>query len=238
MLGDLALAEGRYEEALQHLGASREVFDKLGDFSSIASVDAGLGQVALRQRRFREAEHWFVSSLNAKVEVADTWGALTALDGLACLAAAQALLSKAAQLWGACEALRRGHGVPRSDVEQAFCDAFIPPVRAQMRERAFLDAYRTGEALDLKQAIAYALAPDDAPRPDGPSLRRVYPAGLTAREIEVLRLVAQGLTDAEVADKLVLSPRTVNAHLTSIYNKLGVNSRAAATRFAVENKFL
>ncbi len=61
-----------------------------------------------------------------------------------------------------------------------------------------------------------------------------YPAGLTAREVEVLRLVAQGLADAQVAEQLVISPRTVNWHLTSIYSKLGVSSRAAATRFAVE----
>jgi DNA-binding CsgD family transcriptional regulator len=61
-----------------------------------------------------------------------------------------------------------------------------------------------------------------------------YPAGLTAREVEVLRLVAQGLTDAEVAEQLYLARRTINTHLTSIYTKLGVSSRAAATRFAVE----
>ncbi|MDQ6671504.1 MAG: AAA family ATPase [Chloroflexota bacterium] len=60
-------------------------------------------------------------------------------------------------------------------------------------------------------------------------------AGLSERELEVLRLVAEALTDAQVADRLSLSPRTVGQHLRSIYNKLGVNSRAAATRFAVEN---
>ncbi len=52
----------------------------------------------------------------------------------------------------------------------------------------------------------------------------------------MLRLVAQGLSDAQVAEKLVISPRTVNSHLTSIYNKLGVDSRAAATRFAVKHQ--
>ena len=62
-----------------------------------------------------------------------------------------------------------------------------------------------------------------------------YPAGLTAREVEVLRLVAKGRTNAQVAQELYLSPRTVNAHLNSIYHKLGVDSRAAATRFAVEH---
>ena len=63
---------------------------------------------------------------------------------------------------------------------------------------------------------------------------QMHPAGLTAREVEVLHLVAQGLTDAQIAKQLVISPRTVNSHLTSIYNKLGVDSRTAATRFAIE----
>ena len=54
----------------------------------------------------------------------------------------------------------------------------------------------------------------------------------------MLVLVAQGLTDGEVAERLVLSPRTIHAHLTSIYNKVGVNSRVAATRFAIEQKLV
>ena len=62
-----------------------------------------------------------------------------------------------------------------------------------------------------------------------------YPAGLTAREVDVLRLVALGLSDAEVAERLVVSVRTVNAHLRSVYRKLGVRSRAAAGRFAQSN---
>jgi DNA-binding NarL/FixJ family response regulator len=62
-----------------------------------------------------------------------------------------------------------------------------------------------------------------------------YPAGLTAREVDVLRLVAAGLSDAEAAEQLFVSVRTVNAHLRSVYRKLGVRSRAAAGRFAQEN---
>ena len=59
--------------------------------------------------------------------------------------------------------------------------------------------------------------------------------GLTEREIEVLRCVAQGLTDAQVAERLVISPRTVHSHLNSIYSKLGISSRSAATRYAFEH---
>ena len=68
------------------------------------------------------------------------------------------------------------------------------------------------------------------PVPNAPA----YPDGLTAREVEVLRLVAQGLTNEQVAEDLVISPRTVETHLTSIYSKIGVSSRSAATRYAMQ----
>src|SRR6185503_13768736 len=59
-----------------------------------------------------------------------------------------------------------------------------------------------------------------------------YPAGLSAREVEVLRLVAEGFNNPEIAEQLFLSRRTIEQHLRSIYNKLGVSSRAAASRWA------
>ncbi|GHO66749.1 hypothetical protein KSC_056410 [Ktedonobacter sp. SOSP1-52] len=63
-------------------------------------------------------------------------------------------------------------------------------------------------------------------------------AGLTTREIEVLRLLATGMTSAQIAEKLVISILTVNTHVRSIYSKLGVTSRSAATRYALEHKLL
>jgi DNA-binding CsgD family transcriptional regulator len=62
-----------------------------------------------------------------------------------------------------------------------------------------------------------------------------YPAGLTVRELEVLRLVAQGLTNEEVAEQFVISPRTVDRHLTLIYRKIGVSSRSAAIRYVMQH---
>lgn len=61
------------------------------------------------------------------------------------------------------------------------------------------------------------------------------PGGLTVREAEVLRLLATGLANAEIAEHLSLSPRTINAHLTTIYSKLGVTARGAAIRFALDH---
>ena len=65
-----------------------------------------------------------------------------------------------------------------------------------------------------------------------------YPLRLTPREMDVLRLLAQGLTDAEIAGRLGISYRTVSTHLTSVYNKLGINSRVAAVRIAIENQLI
>ncbi|MDQ3891386.1 MAG: response regulator transcription factor [Actinomycetota bacterium] len=77
--------------------------------------------------------------------------------------------------------------------------------------------------------------PEQARREQQETPTSEYPAGLTAREVDVLKLAARGLTNAQIAQQLYLSPRTVNAHLNSIYQKLGVSSRTAATRFASEH---
>jgi len=58
--------------------------------------------------------------------------------------------------------------------------------------------------------------------------------GLTLREVEILQLVAAGMTNRQTAERLGLSIRTIDAHLRSIYAKLGIKSRSAATRYAVE----
>jgi ATP/maltotriose-dependent transcriptional regulator MalT len=65
--------------------------------------------------------------------------------------------------------------------------------------------------------------------------RRVLPASLTEREAEVLRLVAAGLTNNEIAARLFLSAKTVSRHLSNIFTKIGVTSRAGATAFAFEH---
>jgi len=110
-------------------------------------------------------------------------------------------------------------------------------------EAAWEEALAQGRALRLEEAIEYALSeekssatpPSSATGQSSLSPMPEHPGGLTSREVEVLKLVAGGMTSAQIADELFLSPRTVETHLTSIYRKLGVTSRAAATRFALEH---
>ena len=71
-----------------------------------------------------------------------------------------------------------------------------------------------------------------------PRVRSVWPAGLSDREIDVLRLVARGLSNRAIAGRLVISPRTAEHHVQHIYTKIGASTRAAAAMFAMEHGLL
>jgi DNA-binding CsgD family transcriptional regulator/tetratricopeptide (TPR) repeat protein len=127
-------------------------------------------------------------------------------------------------------------------------NAINTPIRdrlvSDMGGAAFAREFAAGEALSLSEIIVLAerlvrpLATlPTQPFSDLPTHLPVDrdPAGLTARELEVLKLVASGLTNAQVAEQLSVTPRTVNAHLTTIYSKLGVTGRAGAIRFVFDH---
>jgi DNA-binding NarL/FixJ family response regulator len=127
--------------------------------------------------------------------------------------------------------------------EEALREPYVADVRSRMGEAAWEEALADGRAMGPDAAIGVALSEEDprarasAPH-EQPSTSSIpeHPAGLTPREAEVLKFVAGGLTNAQVAEELFLSPRTVDTHLTSIYQKIGVGSRTAAARFAVEHR--
>lgn len=106
--------------------------------------------------------------------------------------------------------------------------------------RKALSYYSSAEAEQCKKAMGASSAQDI--HPDAPTRQHHLPHSqamkLTTREIEVLRLLAAGLSNNQIAERLSVSPFTVNRHAQSIYNKLGVNSRCAATRFAIEHQLL
>ena len=104
-----------------------------------------------------------------------------------------------------------------------------------LEESGILRRYCQGCVEALRSpAKEYALS--EAPPPTSPP--KEDKAGLSERELETLRFVAQGLTDSQVAERLYISPRTVGQHLRSIYRKLGVPSRAAAAKEAVERSLI
>jgi DNA-binding NarL/FixJ family response regulator len=88
--------------------------------------------------------------------------------------------------------------------------------------------------MTLEETIEYALESPQTPEESGAP--PAYPAGLSVREAEVLKLVTRGLTNAQIGQELFISPNTVNRHLSSIYRKTGASSRVAAARFATQHR--
>jgi DNA-binding NarL/FixJ family response regulator len=113
---------------------------------------------------------------------------------------------------------------------------------AMTEPRAHRPARSQGEAADALRAEARAGCLDGAAvnavlRAAGHRVaaRREWPAGLSAREVEVLGLLARGCSNKEIAERLVVTPKTVSSHVEHIYAKIEVSSRAAATHFAMQH---
>jgi ATP/maltotriose-dependent transcriptional regulator MalT len=233
--GQVALAQGDLDRARSLAEKSVELYKEMGHRHGTAESLAGLGKVIAAQGDYAAARTVYEESLLLSAELGEKWVIAACLLGLGEVVAAQGQLAWAAQLWGAAEALRDALGIPLPPVEIVDYERSVSAARVHLGERAFAAAWAQGRSMTVAQALA-ARGHKPAP-PSTPTVTPspTYPAGLTAREAEVLRLVATGLTDLQVAEKLILSPRTVHAHISSIYSKLGVTSRSAATRYALEH---
>ncbi len=225
--------------ALAHLqdGDPTEAEAVLG--AAAAGISAGTGARTLQERRLSWA--WSEVRL-AQGRPAE---ALALADGLLATApgggAIPALLTvrgalarhERPLLWrahAACAALHRAQGRPveADRAVEAGC-AVVGELAATIAGGALRDGF-------LRQATALLTTARPSAAPVGRAAPRVgLPFNLTPREAEVLRLVAEGLTDTQVGARLFVSRHTVNAHLKAIYGKLGVNTRATAGRLALDH---
>jgi predicted ATPase/DNA-binding NarL/FixJ family response regulator len=239
-LGFLAVAwrdQGNHGRATslaeQGLALSREV----GERQAISTALYTLATLAQAESDHERARDLFEEGLELSAEVGNETDVARYIEGLAAVAAAEGRIVRAARQWGAAEALleKIEVGVHTYVPDRALHRSQVAAACSQLDDAAWTAAWAEGRAMGPEQAVEYALEQEQASEQAEPE---IYPAGLTSREAEVLRLVATGLTNAEVAGKLFLSSRTVNWHLTSIYRKLGSHSRAEATRFAAEHGLL
>ncbi len=233
-LGQLALSQGHSATARSQVEESVVLYKEMGHRHGTAESLAVLGKVVATQGDYAAARRLYEESLTISGELGEKWVIASCLLGLGEVVAAQQKLAWAAQLWGAADALRDAIGVPIPPLELADYERSLSAARVHLGERAFAAAWTQGRSMTPEQALA-AKGQKPAPMPTTTAPSSTYPAGLTAREVEVLRLLAGGMTDLQIAEKLVLSPRTVHAHTSSIYSKLGVTSRSAATRYAIEH---
>jgi predicted ATPase/DNA-binding CsgD family transcriptional regulator len=224
---DLEPAAALAEEAAT---LSREA----GDRTLLPLPLNNLGWVALLSGDLERAEALHNESLTLSRELGGSLGTLVFLEGLACDAGAKGEAERAARLFGATEALREVMGLPLEPALRALEESYLDGARSQLGEGAWTEAWEKGRGMSMEATIEYALFKEESSTTT-PSAAPEQPARLTPREIEVLELVATGMTNSQIAKELFVSPRTVETHITSIYHKLGVSSRAAATRFALEH---
>jgi predicted ATPase/DNA-binding CsgD family transcriptional regulator len=233
--GWTALLRDDYERATLLIGEAVELArERRRGFMGLLSRPLdNLGWAALLGGDLGRARAQFGENLMLSEERGDKRTLLMSLEGLACVAGAEGEAIRAARLFGAAEALMEAIRYRLVPQERAVLEPYRASIRSRLGEAAWEEAH--GRAMRLDEAIEYARSVETPFTTTLSSTAEQHPGGLTSREVEVLGLVAEGLTNAQVAKELFLSSRTVETHLTSIYHKLGVSSRAAATRFALEH---
>jgi DNA-binding CsgD family transcriptional regulator/tetratricopeptide (TPR) repeat protein len=190
-----------------------------------------LGWVALDRGLDERAEALYGESLLLCRELGDRLTASESLDGLACAAGSRGATQRAARLFGAAGALREAVGYRQAPRGRALREPHLRAARSRVDKEAWEAAWSEGMVMSQEEAVEYALTTDVL---TSPTKDAAAPSLLSTREAEVLRLAADGLTDAQAAERLYVSPRTVGRHLQSAYRKLGVSSRAAAAKEALQ----
>jgi DNA-binding CsgD family transcriptional regulator len=262
MLGNLGyyeLSAGDLEAARRHLAESHDIARPLNDRYSIVHTTFNLGLAEYLGGSPGAAGALFAESLDLARRTGMRAMMAYALIGLALAGRGGVGAGWPARLHGAADQALADLGHVLQPLEARLAGLDRQRLRAAMGAGAFDADYAAGRALDLAQVLA-ALERKDAaagqPRVAHQALHQMQAGGeaqragalgsepdaavpgedvtvLTPRELDVLQLVAQGLSNADIAARLVLSEHTVHRHLANILRKLGLSSRAAAAAWAV-----
>ena len=240
MIGYLILFEGLaygfwgdFVQAKERFAESLALHESLGEVQGVGLAAVLMGLVALAAGEDEEAAGVFISALPRAREFGDAILIFYCLWGLASATAAEHP-ARAAALWGAAQAMRkkRSIGLPPVAVEMSSYDWRRRRTIEKLGEKEFEVKWSRGEAMSEDEAIAHALS--DPPRETGSAeitrearkeAERSGPDSLTHREREVANLVAAGLTNRRISERLYISSRTADTHVGRIFRKLGASSR-------------
>jgi DNA-binding CsgD family transcriptional regulator len=213
LLAELALARGKFEKCLEHVGKAEEMAHKRGIPKNIVKCLLFEGQALLGLNQYEEASE----RLGEAVELADEIGhASLRWKTRLRLAEAYTLLEK-----------------PRAKTYQQAVD-LVDEIATGLQDLALREPFlRSPLVVELKANARLALKEPEKTEP--PPKVEKYPAGLTERELEVLRLIARGDTNRQIAETLFISVRTVSTHVTHILTKTNCDNRAAAATFAARH---
>jgi ATP/maltotriose-dependent transcriptional regulator MalT len=237
-LGRLAVLRGDHATAKLYLEQSLEMVRRQGDPFRMALALEGLGQVALAEAEHDKAYAHLAESIRLLDEFGSQKDIADCLESFAALGAAESIIEEPLQLAGAAAAIRAAIGSVQAPLRRDLLERWLSIVRSRVAEDVFARNWTTGRELTIQQAIALALNV----RPSGASNSATLPhrpevglAGMTAREVEVLQLVARGQSNKEIASELVLSVRTVERHITNLYGKIDARGKADATAYAIRH---
>jgi predicted ATPase/DNA-binding CsgD family transcriptional regulator len=229
-LGDRATASDLLEEALA-------LYQKAGHRWARAYVFSMLSEIADSQELYGAALAHYAESLQLYYEHDALWIFADVLSAAATTTFRGGQVESAVRFFAAAEVMRESLGATQTLHDQEEYERVLAEARHALGDAQFAQAWRSGREATPEQlvtetrALSEAVATTAASGPARDGAAAPYPAGLSAREVEVLRLVAEGLTNAQIADRLFLSENTIRAHLHRIYQKLDIHSRAEAVRF-------
>ncbi len=229
---ELALARGQFEQALAYSQVARAEAEHKEMLKNVAKGHLYQGQALLGLERPEDA----AKPLRQAVDIADQigHGALRWKTRLRLAEAHLTLGEPNAELYD--QALSQVEVISNHLTDDRLRRTFLAmPLIIELKANAHSARNKT----PLSSSAAQELETQDHPASSAkPFATDDNPAGLTPREVEVLQLVAQGLTNRQIGETLHISVRTVNTHVTNLLNKIGCDNRTAATAFALQHKLV
>jgi non-specific serine/threonine protein kinase len=246
-LGEAARYQGDYARAEAYFRESLHVFRALGHQVSILQALSSIGHMAFLRGDLPSARATFVEALALAYQTDARKIAAEVLTGMSSVIMAEAGgaragpeinsrylrgVTQAARILGSTSAIVERSGRQMEPIDQAEFDRNAASARAILGEKLFTEAWEAGRVMTLEQALQFAARDHKRARSRAGKLAI---GGLTARECEVAALVANGLTNEDIGQRLVLSERTVEMHVSHALHKLGLTTRTQLAAWAVRN---